>query len=280
MSSRERPRNTLPWSLKLVGHLVGKLVLCLHGSPALLLKPSSSYTSHTSLPGLSTTSDLHILLPWLLNWTRWGTVILSDLIIPFLYSILHVCCRSIAQKARSIAQKAYLLPSWRSLLVISAFRKRNLRMASTPTLPLTIPQVQEGYHCLTKAQQIPAHFHYKSVSHKKPQSHFDLFPCLHTRAFLPPLWHIAVLVRFQEQSNPSSPPRLDAAPLDWAHLLPHSISFLSPSLPVFYTESSEAAPCFWALQPVFGWSSWWAHWGCTGPHGVWCFSSERTAEIL
>lgn len=151
-----------------MGQLVGKIVLCLHNCPASLLKWPPSYTPLTSLPGLSTTcwSLWHVkvcLTSFLLGFyhPRWGTVILRDVIIPFLHSILHVCCRS-------IAQKAYLLPSCSSLLVTSAFRKWNLRLTSILALPLTLPPLQ---YCLIKhnhrSLSVPS---YGSVTPKQPES--------------------------------------------------------------------------------------------------------------
>ena len=94
---------------------------------------------------------------------------------------------------------------------------------------------------------------------KKTESFWFLSsPCLCTRASSPSLGGIAIPLCFREQSNPSSPELRDPLPLDWAHPLPHRISFPSPSLPVQVLcrklRGSELlsgfAANFWVEQPM------------------------------
>lgn len=130
-SCREWVRNTLPClTSESCGTAVGKPVLCSHNSLASLLKPSSSYTSHASLPGLSTTSDLHILPPWLLlSWKRNCHFEGINYSIP----LFHPSCLLQKHRPKGFSSPLMQLPFWSSLHL-----GNQSPVASILTLPLML----------------------------------------------------------------------------------------------------------------------------------------------
>lgn len=113
VSCREWVRNTLPCLIsESCGTDVGKPMLCSHNSLVSLMKPSSSYTSHASLPGLSTTSDPYILPPWLLlPWKRNCHSEGLNFSIP----LFHPSCSLQKHRPKGFSSSLMQLPFWSSL---------------------------------------------------------------------------------------------------------------------------------------------------------------------
>lgn len=136
-----------------MGQLVGKCTCSTLVTSQHLLKPSSSYKSNTFLqiPYLPP-RDFYYLKPSHPSSSAFTVADeeLRNIIVPFYYSILHVYFRS-------IVQKAYLLPLYSSLSVISAFRKLNL--SDIRPCPASYPSsVSVGLPPLSKSTTNPCLF--------------------------------------------------------------------------------------------------------------------------
>lgn len=196
---------------------------------------------------------------------RWGTEV------PFHYSSLHVYFRS-------IVQKAYLLPLCRSLLVISAFRKLNLRVTSALPCRLPLLSFSSATTPLQKHNKPLSGHSGKSVDWKNSQTNFWFIfsPWLHAWASLPSLWGTAFPLHFQEQPNPSSPEMRDTLRLDWAPL-PHSISFPSPLFLIcILLRELQSTELLLGFAVNFWVELWMSSLGCTGPNVIWpSFTQEK-----
>lgn len=180
---------------------------------------------------------------------RCGAVILRDIIIPFLYSLLHI-------DFSSIVQKTHLLPLWSSLSVISTFRKLNLGVTSVICpCPASCPSsVSVGYYFLTKAQQTPACSRLQICYLKSSQINFlfIFIPWLHAWASLPSLWGTAFPLHFQEQLNPSSPEMRHSAPGLSSTPTQHFLSLIHTPHPCFTQRAGEQRAVFGLCSQFLG----------------------------